>query len=85
VKKAGSLVTTVSPPPQEKAKQFGVTASMVEARPDAKRLAEINQLIDEGKLKTHVASVLPLAEVKKAHQLSESGRTRGKNVLQVGV
>jgi NADPH:quinone reductase-like Zn-dependent oxidoreductase len=41
-------------------------------------------LCDDGKLKTEVATVLPLAEVKKAHQLSESGRTRGKIVLRVG-
>jgi NADPH:quinone reductase-like Zn-dependent oxidoreductase len=31
-----------------------------------------------------VAMVLPLTEVKKAHQLSKSGHTRGKIVLQVG-
>jgi len=77
-------VTTVQPPSAEKAKEFGVTAAMVEAQPSAKQLAEINRLIDEGKVKTHVATVLPLAEVKKAHQLSESGRTRGKIVLQIG-
>ncbi len=84
LKKGGFLVTTVQPPSAEKAKEFGVTAAMVEAQPSAKQLAEINRLIDEGKLKTHVATVLPLAEVKKAHQLSESGRTRGKIVLQIG-
>lgn len=84
LKKGGALVTTVSPPPADKAKEFGVTATMVEAKPSAKQLAEINQLIDDGKLKTEVAMVLPLADVKKAHQLSESGRTRGKIVLQVG-
>ena len=82
LKKGGFLVTTVQPPPEEKAKEFGVNASMVEAQPSAKQLAEINQLIDEGKLKTHTATVLPLAEVKKAHQLSKSGRTRGKIILK---
>jgi NADPH:quinone reductase-like Zn-dependent oxidoreductase len=38
---------------------------------------------DEGKLKARVSTILPLAEVKKAHQLSESGHTRGKIVLQI--
>jgi NADPH:quinone reductase-like Zn-dependent oxidoreductase len=84
LKKGGSLVTTVSPPPEEKAKQFGVTATMIEARTSARQLAEINRLIDEGNLRTEVAMVLPLTEVKKAHQLSKSGHTRGKIVLQVG-
>jgi NADPH:quinone reductase-like Zn-dependent oxidoreductase len=83
LKKGGFLVTTIQPPPAEKAKEFGVKAAMVAAHTSAKQLAEINQLIEEGKLKTHVGTVLPLAEVKKAHVLSESGGTRGKIVLRV--
>ena len=31
-----------------------------------------------------LAEVLPLTEVQQAHQLSESGHTRGKIVLTVG-
>jgi len=50
-------------------------------QPSGKQLREINQLIAAGKLKTHIATVLPLSEVRKAHQLSESGRTRGKIIL----
>lgn len=83
LKKGGFLVTTVQPPMEEKAKEFDVKAVMVEAQPSAQQLAEINQLISEGKLKTHVGTVLPLAEVKKAHELSKSGRAFGKIVLQV--
>lgn len=83
LKKGGFLVTTVQPPMEEKAKEFGVKAVMVEAQPSAQQLAEINQLISEGKLKTHVGTVLPLAEIKKAHELSKSGRAFGKIVLQV--
>lgn len=83
LKKGGFLVTTVRPPSVETAKEFGVKAAMVETRPSAKQLAEVNRLIDEGKLRTYVTTVLPLPEVKKAHQLSESGRTRGKIVLRV--
>ena len=79
LKKGGILVTAVSPPSEEKAAEFGVRAVMVNAQPNAEQLAEINQLIDDGKLKTHVEVVLPLAEVKKAHELSKGGRTRGKN------
>ena len=83
LKKGGFLVTAVQPPSEEKAKEFGVTAARVFCQPSAKQLAEINRLIEEGKLKTHVETVLPLTEAKKAHQLSQSGRTRGKIVLQV--
>jgi NADPH:quinone reductase-like Zn-dependent oxidoreductase len=82
LRRGGCLVTIVTPPSNEKAEHYGVRASMIGVQPSSKQLREINQLIAEGKLKTHVATVLPLSEVGKAHQLSESGRTRGKIILQ---
>ena len=81
LRRGGYLVTIVMPPSNEKAENYGVHASMIGVQPNSKQLREINQLIAEGKLKTHVATVLPLSEVRKAHQLSESGRTRGKIIL----
>jgi NADPH:quinone reductase-like Zn-dependent oxidoreductase len=83
LKRGGFLVTTVEFPSEEKAQEFGVKAARVFCKPNAKELAEITRLVDEGKLKAHVSTVWSLAEVKKAHQLSESGRTRGKIVLQI--
>ncbi len=83
LKKGGFLVTSAQPPSEEKAKEFGVQAAFVFCKSSAQQLIEINGLIEEGKLKTHVETVLPMTEVKKAHQLSQSGRTRGKIVLQV--
>ncbi len=84
LKKGGFLVSAVEPQAEEKAKEFGIQGSWLFCQPSAKQLAEINRLIKEGKLKTYVETVLPLTEVKKAHQLSQSGRTRGKIVLQIG-
>ncbi|MGL4619348.1 MAG: NADP-dependent oxidoreductase [Chroococcidiopsis sp.] len=83
LKKGGFLVSAAAPPSEEKARELGVQAAWVYCQPNAQQLAEINRLIDEGKLKVHIETVLPLTEVKKAHQLSQSGRTRGKIVLQV--
>jgi NADPH:quinone reductase-like Zn-dependent oxidoreductase len=84
LKKGGFLVSSVQIPSEEKARELGVKSVRVFCKPSAQQLAEINRLIDEGKLKVHIETVLPLTEVKKAHQLSQSGRTRGKIVLQVG-
>lgn len=84
LKKGGFLVSAAEPQAEEKAKEFGIQAAWLFYQPSAEQLAEINQLIDEGKLKIHVETVLPLTEVKKAHQLSQSRRTRGKIVLQIG-
>ena len=84
LKKGGFLVTPAQTPSAEKARESGIEAARVFCKLSAQQLTEINRLIDEGKLKIHIETVLPLAEVKKAHQLSQSGRTRGKIVLQIG-
>ena len=49
----------------------------------ASNLAEIAKLIDDGKLKTVVETVLPLTDARRAHELIETGHTRGKIVLKV--
>jgi NADPH:quinone reductase-like Zn-dependent oxidoreductase len=82
LKRGGVLVSTVSPPSADKAKEFGVTAAMVAVTPNPDQLTEINRLLASGKLKARVATVLPLAEVKKAHQLSASGHADGKIILR---
>jgi NADPH:quinone reductase-like Zn-dependent oxidoreductase len=84
IRRGGCLVTTVMPPSNEKAENYGIRASMIGVEPRSQQLREINRLIAAGKIKTFVATVLPLAEVGKAHQLSESGRTRGKIILHPG-
>ncbi|PYJ94677.1 MAG: NADPH:quinone reductase, partial [Verrucomicrobia bacterium] len=66
----------------EKAKEFGVAVAMVQMMPKPDQLAEINRLVESGKLKVRVATVLPLAEVKKAHQLSAAGHADGKIILR---
>jgi NADPH:quinone reductase-like Zn-dependent oxidoreductase len=81
LKKNGFLVSTVQPPSEEKAAQYGVKTAMVSLKPSAEQLNQINELIESGKLKTHVSTVLPLAEVAQAHELSKSGHARGKIVL----
>ncbi len=83
LKKGGFLVTSVEFPSEEKAREFGVSAARVYCKPNAEQLAAISELVGAGRLKAHVATVLPLAEVKKALELSESRHTRGKIVLQI--
>ena len=85
LKKGGFLVTTVEPPPKEKAEQFGVQTAMVISHPNAELLNETSRLVETGKLKTRVGIVLPLMQVKKAQELSKAGHTHGKIVLRVGV
>src|SRR5213592_2262096 len=82
LKRGGVLVSTVSPPSAEKSKEFGVTVAMVVMMAKGDQLAKINRLVESGKLKARVATVLPLTQVKKAHQLSSSGHADGKIILR---
>ncbi len=46
-------------------------------------LAELTQLAEDSKLRTHVDRVFPLAEAAAAHDASRTFRTRGKLILEV--
>lgn len=79
----GFLVSIVGAPSPELTAQYGVRSAMLPAQPNATQLSEITELIDSGKVKPFVETVLPLSEARQAHEMSQSGRTRGKIVLQV--
>jgi NADPH:quinone reductase-like Zn-dependent oxidoreductase len=52
-------------------------------RPSGADLADITGLVERGLLRVAVARTLPLADAAKAHELSETGRVKGKLVLTV--
>jgi NADPH:quinone reductase-like Zn-dependent oxidoreductase len=59
-----------------------VTGILVE--PDRVGMEAIAELAATGALRAHVSQTFPLEEAARAHELSETGRTRGKLVLTVG-
>jgi NADPH:quinone reductase-like Zn-dependent oxidoreductase len=81
LKKGGILVSIVSTPSAEAAAKHGARAGYVFVQPSADQLASIATMIDAGKLRTNVSKVLPLAQAREAHELSESRHVRGKIVL----
>ena len=83
LKKGGILVTTLRIFPPEASLAHGVRGEEVLVHPDAAQLTKIADLIDAGKLKPFVNTILPLAEAARAHELSETGHVRGKIVLRV--
>ena len=83
LRKDGFLVSIAEPPSQELAAQHGVRSKMVGVLPNGTQLSEIAALIDSGKVKPFVETVLPLSKARQAHEMSQNGRTRGKIVLQV--
>jgi NADPH:quinone reductase-like Zn-dependent oxidoreductase len=83
LKKGGVLLSLVQPPSVEKAKALGVRVAFVAGHPSGAQLAEIAKIIDSGKLAPVIDRILPLSEARRAHELSQSGHTRGKIVLRV--
>jgi NADPH:quinone reductase-like Zn-dependent oxidoreductase len=61
-----------------------VRTTAILVRPDAAQLARIAALVDSGDLRPIVSHRLPLARAAQAHRQSETRRTRGKIVLEVG-
>ncbi|MFE2108754.1 NADP-dependent oxidoreductase [Kitasatospora sp. NPDC059463] len=56
----------------------------VSVEPDYASLEAIAALVDEGRIRPHIAGTFPLEEAGKAHELIATGRTQGKIVLTVG-
>src|ERR1700744_835394 len=79
----GKLISAVSKPDQDRAKQHGITAAFFLVDVTTERLRAIAKLIDGGELKTCVGVVLPLADARDAHMMLERqlASPRGKIVL----
>lgn len=84
LKKGGIIVSIVGHLSQEKAKAAGVRAVDILVKPSGAQLREIAGLVDSGDLKPVVTKELPLEDAAKAHELIETGHTRGKIVLTTG-
>ncbi|TDD47014.1 NADP-dependent oxidoreductase [Kribbella antibiotica] len=87
VLKPGGLLVAVpsgtSPELLEAAKQAGVRVASYLVEPDGHALDEITELVESGAVRVEVEQVFPWTEVAAAHRAQESGRTRGKLVLEV--
>ena len=84
VREGGILVTIASAPPEEAARGRGFRAELLVMSPQSEQLTRIAELVAAGDARVELAEVLPLTEVQRAHELSESGHARGKIVLTLG-
>ena len=83
LKKDGILVSILGQPSPDDAAQHGVRAAGVFVEPNQAQLGEIAKLVDSGKLRPIIETVLPLAQAARAHEMNQTLHTRGKIVLQV--
>ena len=81
VKGGGRLVTIVDDPTD--LPRSDIQKEFVFVAPNSGQLTELARMVEQGRLKTHLSQVFDFTaeEARKAHELSESGHTRGKMVL----
>jgi NADPH:quinone reductase-like Zn-dependent oxidoreductase len=79
LKPNGVLVTTVAagePPAGTKARSVRIMSKL-----DRRQLEQLAARVAEGAIKIRLADVLPLSQARRAHELGESGKARGKLIL----
>jgi NADPH:quinone reductase-like Zn-dependent oxidoreductase len=83
LRQGGTLVSIVEPPSAEKAKAQGIKGEFFIVEPDRTQLEEIGRLIDTGRLRAFVDSVLPIQQARQAFEQGLKGHSRGKIVLRI--
>lgn len=87
VLRRGGLIVNVPtkswPTMAEEAKARGIRSTGYVVSPDARTLAVVSRLLDDGSLRVHVDGEYPLAEGEEAHRRLGEGHVRGKLVLRV--
>ena len=84
LKPGGILISTVQPPSEEIAAAHNVRIGFTATNPPiGPTLTTVAQMVDSGQLTPHVSTMLPLREIRRAHEMLEAKHTHGKIVLQV--
>jgi len=84
LKPGGLLVSLVSPPDRNCPQAESRRGVYLFIEPDAAVLDALAALVDGGELRPVVGAEFALADAARAHELSRSGRARGKIALYVG-
>lgn len=84
LKPGGILISTVQSPSEEIAAAHNVRIGFTGTNPPiGPTLTTVAQMVDAGQLTPHVSTMLPLREIRRAHEMLEARHTHGKIVLQV--
>lgn len=84
LKPGGILVSIISPPSEERARQMGVRCAYLFIGPNPSILDQMAELVENGKLRPIVGAEFALQDIARAHALSETGHAVGKIALYVG-
>jgi len=79
----GRLGSVTTPADREVLEPRALQGHYIFVRPSAAGLRDLAEMADSGRLRVHVAEVVPLAEARRAQETLEGGHVRGKIVLRV--
>jgi NADPH:quinone reductase-like Zn-dependent oxidoreductase len=79
----GGTLVTIAYPPEAPPEEHRLWVKSLIMRPSSEQLARIAELVASGAVRIEIAEQLRLADVPRAHAVSESGHARGKIVLTV--
>jgi NADPH:quinone reductase-like Zn-dependent oxidoreductase len=82
VREGGTLVGIAGAMP-ETDPSSGIRAELLIMSPKREQLVQLADLVAQGDLTVEIAERFALEDVAKAHEMSETGRTRGKILLEV--
>ncbi len=80
----GLLVSMVSDPAEAVTAWPQLRAAFIFIGPDVPVLERLAALVDEGRVRPVIGAEFALRDIRKAHELSETGHVRGKIALHVG-
>lgn len=83
LKNGGILVSTLTPPPQDKAAEHGVRGMRYTVEESGAELSEIARMIDAGQVRPVIAKTFPLQRAAEAQRFLEREHPAGKIVLAV--
>ncbi len=83
LKRGGLMVCLMAEPYADRSAEFGVTAKGAPILPRKDILESLTALAAEGRLRAFIEHNLPITDFRRAHELSETWRVRGKIVLRI--
>ncbi len=84
LKPGGILVFLIAKPFEDRTAEFDVNLVRAVVEDVDAAFAAMAKLVNQGVVVPQVDHVLPLADVRQAHKISQTGHARGKTVLRVG-
>lgn len=83
LKRGGLMVCLMAEPFTNRSAEYGVTVEQAPILPRSDILAALLKMMADGSLRIPIETTLPFSDFRRAHEMSQTGRVRGKVVLRL--